>query len=100
MLDIAIMKLVAISSRGSKKDYYDLYYLCKYQNIDYIEVYNSLEKKYINKEIPMMHIIQSLTFFDDAEKQGDINMLIDINWKDVKDYFLKLQTKLFEIYNK
>lgn len=94
IFDIAIMKIVAISSRGSKKDFFDLYYLCKYKDIDIHEVINCLDNKYIDKNIPKLHIIESLTYFIDAEGEADPNMLIDIRWDEVKKYFLDIQKKL------
>ena len=100
LFDIAIMKLVAISSRGSKKDYFDLYFLCSFKDIDLKEVFLSLDKKYLKRNIPNIHIIQSLTYFDDAEQEDGLELFVDMDWEVVKKYFELKQKELFELYNK
>lgn len=100
LFDIAIMKLVAISSRGSKKDYFDLYFLCMFKDIDLKKVFLSLDKKYLKRNIPNIHIIQSLTYFDDAEQEDGLELFVDMDWEVVKKYFELKQKELFEVYNK
>ena len=99
LFDIAIMKIVAISSRGSKKDFFDLYFLSKFKKIDIKEVFLSLDKKYLKRNIPSIHIIQSLTYFDDADQQAGLELLVDMKWDEVKEFFVVEQKKLFEVYN-
>ena len=86
MNDIACMKLSAIASRGSRKDFFDLYYLIKHFRSleDYLDLYI---KKYENRDIG--HVVRSLIYFADAEKEPDIKMIKPLNWDDLKSDFVK-----------
>jgi hypothetical protein len=46
------------------------------------------ETKYTQTRYSKPHILKSLTFFTDAEKDPMPNMLEDISWESVKQYFL------------
>jgi hypothetical protein len=77
--DISTMKLSAITNRGRKRDFIDLFFLLKeFSLTQIIELY----KQKFNSEVFML--IQSLVYFDDAEGDIDLNMIKKINWKDVK----------------
>lgn len=81
--DIAAMKLEAIASRGSKKDFVDLYVLLeKYSLTDLITFF---EKRYSNVEYNKLHLLKSLSYFVDAEESGDPVMLNKLDWRTVKD---------------
>ena len=84
--DIACMKLSAIASRGSRKDFFDLYYLIKHFHPleDYLQLYI---KKYQNRDIG--HVIRSLVYFADAETEPDIMMIKPLAWEDLKSDFEK-----------
>lgn len=97
--DISVMKLVALSSRGAKKDYYDLMYLIKYKNIDIRETFMNLDYKFNGKNINKMHIVQSLTYFDDAESEPDLILMVEISFDDIKSFFVKVQKELFDMIN-
>lgn len=79
--DIAAMKLNAITGRGSKKDFIDLYFLLNIFSLK--EMLDIYEKKYINNSLFM--VIKSLTYFEDAEQQPMPVMLQDANWEKVKE---------------
>jgi len=81
--DIAAMKLEAIASRGSKKDFVDLYVLMeKYSLVELIALF---EKRYSNVEYNKLHLLKSLSYFADAEESGDPVMLKKISWAEVKE---------------
>jgi len=63
--DIAAMKLDAITGRGSKKDFYDLFFLLQNHSID--ELFSFYSEKYPHQTT--FHVIRSLSYFDDAEIQ-------------------------------
>jgi predicted nucleotidyltransferase component of viral defense system len=79
--DIACMKLSAIASRGSKKDFFDIYYLLNEYSLD--EMLGFYERKYQSSE--RFHLIKSLIYFDDAENEPDPITIIPIEWKVVKN---------------
>jgi len=89
--DIACMKLDALSSRGSKKDFIDLYFIL--QKISLEDLFELFEKKYQKIKFNKMHILKSLNYFIDADKELMPVMLEEINWKEIKKYFEDLAKK-------
>jgi hypothetical protein len=82
--DIACMKLSAIVSRGSRKDFIDLHYLIRHFHPlgEYLEKY---KKKYRNCDIG--HVVRSRVYFADAETEPPVRMLKPVSWKQVKSDF-------------
>lgn len=80
--DIACMKIDAISSRGSKKDFVDLYFLLEKYSLS--ELLSFFEKKYSHIEYNKSHLLKSLVYFDDAEEDMLPKMLKDVSWETVK----------------
>lgn len=81
--DIAAMKLDAISSRGSKKDFIHLYVLL--EKYSFAELWSIFERKYAGIRYNKLHILKSLTYFETAEQEPMPVMLRDISWQAVKD---------------
>ena len=93
--DIAIMKLIAISQRGTKKDFFDLYYICNNFNITITDILKMLKEKYDENKVNYAHIIQSLSYFEDAEDENLPKVFIDYNWEKIKEYYIKEQRKIY-----
>jgi len=91
--DIAVMKWVAVSSRGARKDFIDLYSICR-SGCDLEELLSVLPHKYPGADINSYHMVKSLSYFDDAEREVMPVMLKDISWQSVKEYFLARQKRL------
>lgn len=88
--DIAAMKLNAISGRGSKKDFIDLYFLLKTFSLkEMIGLYN---EKY--EDGSQFLVLKSLAYFEDAEKEEMPIMTKPLNWEDVKNTILRETVKL------
>lgn len=89
--DIAPMKLKAIAQRGSKKDFFDIYFLLQQLSLD--EMLHLFQQKFSMYEV--FHIIKSLTFFEDAEHSPN-PVLFDqsITWPMVKATIEKGVSKL------
>jgi hypothetical protein len=83
--DIAAMKLSAITGRGTKKDFIDLFFLLKKFTMK--EMLSLYKKKY--NDGSEFLVIRSLTYFTDADKQEDCKMFVDLNWEDVKSHITK-----------
>ena len=80
--DIAAMKLAAITNRGTKKDFIDLFFLLKQYSLeDLLEFYN---KKYADGTIFL--VIRSLSYFDDADAEALPNMCASVDWQEVKSH--------------
>ena len=81
MEDIAAMKLSAVSSRGSKRDFYDLYFLIKKYSLS--ELLDFYKRKFETEQY--YHVIKSLIFFDDAEGEPDPRLInSNLTWKMIK----------------
>lgn len=85
--DIAAMKLEAIASRGSKKDFVDLYVLMEKYSLSQLITF--FEKRYSNVEYNKLHLLKSLSYFADAEESGDPVMLKKLDWQTVKEKISK-----------
>lgn len=79
--DVAPMKLDAVTKRGSKKDFYDIYFLL--QKMPLQEILNLYNEKF--QHSTLFHVIKSLTYFEDAEEQAD-PVVFDqaVQWEIVK----------------
>jgi predicted nucleotidyltransferase component of viral defense system len=92
--DIACTKLITISSRGSKKDFIDLYFILQTFSLD--ELFSLISKKYHQVDYNLLHILKSLVFFETAEEQPVPKMHKNVSWAEVKK-FLTETTKSFSI---
>lgn len=97
--DIAVMKLAALSHRGSAKDFVDLYVLAKH-NISLRQIIKDMPSKFPGKKINNYHIIKSLSYFDDAENEPLPKMFIEFDWQSLKNFFLEEQLKLMSVLDK
>lgn len=82
VIDIAMMKLEAISSRGSKKDFVDFYFLSREFALD--ELFTAHGKKFGDDLSNRYHLLKSLVYFDDAENQPMPVMVDKISWEEIK----------------
>ncbi len=92
--DIAAMKIDAISSRGSKKDFIDLYFLLEKYPLK--KLLGFFEKKYKNIEYNKLHILKSLVYFEDAESEPMPVMIKKMDWENVKKVIKKEVKKLLK----
>jgi nucleotidyltransferase AbiEii toxin of type IV toxin-antitoxin system len=90
-LDIAAMKLTAITNRKTKKDFFDIAFLLQHFSLkQMIEVF---EKSFFYMDVP--NTIKELVNFAPADKEADPNMLIPLTWGDVKQ---KIETVVKEYW--
>ena len=83
--DIAAMKLAAVTGRGTRKDFIDIYFLLEQFTLKkMMEFYT---KKYTDGS-PFL-VLKSLTYFDDAELEQEPVMFKNISWQAVKQKLLK-----------
>ena len=88
--DIASMKVAAISDRGTKRDFIDLYFiLAKEKTFTLEEILNLYDKKFQVLRQNKLHLLKSLVYFEDAEKDKMPKMIKPANWKEVKKFFEK-----------
>ena len=93
--DIAAMKISAIEGRGSKKDFFDLYFLLQHYTLE--EILGFYVQKY--PQFSMFRVRMSLTYFEDAEKQENPTMFEIVDWETIKETIvqevLKVDWNLF-----
>ena len=80
--DIASMKLSAILSRGSKKDFIDLFFLLKSYSLKEILGFYGEKFKQSDYEYSLL---RSLLYFQDAEKDPMPRMIQSVKWDQVKN---------------
>ncbi len=80
--DIAAMKLSAITNRGTKKDFIDLFFLLKEYSLE--AIFDFYKKKYNDGSIFL--VIKSLAYFDDADEEEMPDMCISVNWEKIKNH--------------
>jgi hypothetical protein len=84
--DIACMKINAIANRGTKRDFIDLYVASRRFGLE--EILRLFARKFSQTGYNRMHILKSLIYFDDAEKDPMPHMLVTLAWDDVQSLFL------------
>lgn len=84
--DIAAMKIDAISTRGIRRDFIDLYFICQ-KGISLREILSFYDRKYGTLASNIIHIQKSLVYFIDAEVTAMPKMLKKVSWGDIKKYF-------------
>ena len=83
--DIAAMKLAAITGRGNRKDFIDIYFLLKKYKLS--ELLDFYMRKYFDGSEYL--VLKSLTYFTDAENDIDVKMMQDVPWGGIKDNILE-----------
>lgn len=92
MKDIAAMKIASISDRGTKRDFVDLYFLLKNKVVSLADCLDLYDRKFKALQQNKVHILKSLAYFTDAEKEKMPRMLQAVSWKEIKK-FLEKETK-------
>lgn len=91
--DIAPMKLAAISDRGTKRDFIDLYFIIAVEKLFTLqEILDLYDRKFKILKQNKAHILKSLVYFDDADQESMSQMLKEVSWTKVKKFF-ELETK-------
>jgi len=91
--DIAVMKIVAISQRGRKRDFVDLYwYVINRESL--ISILRRLPEQYPSVAHDFHHILKSIVYFNNAEGEPMPELFFDANWKEIKAYFRRETPKV------
>lgn len=85
-VDLASMKVDAITRRGTKRDFIDLYFICQ-QLFPLEQAMENYFSKFRDFNISRVHVVKSLTYFEDAESDDMPQMLKPVKWADVKKFF-------------
>jgi hypothetical protein len=87
ILDIASMKLIAISQRGTKRDFIDLYFIL--QEIPFHKLADHMIRRFGRERINPIHIGKSLVYFSDAESNPEPEYIKgrEVSWDKIKKFF-------------
>ena len=78
-------ELDVIASRGSRRDFVDLYVVARQYGLK--QILSWFETKYASVPYNRVHILKSLTYFADAEGEPMPDMLLRLEWSAVKAFF-------------
>lgn len=81
-IDIACTKLITISSRGSKKDFIDMYFLLQEYSLP--QLFEKLPQKYPQTDYSEIHLLKSLLYFVAADDQPMPRMHQDVSWEKIR----------------
>jgi hypothetical protein len=80
--DLACMKLSAISQRGSRKDFVDLFALGRH-GFSLQQMLGWYREKFEVDDIA--HLLYALVYFDDADAEPRPSMIWKVSWREVKE---------------
>jgi hypothetical protein len=85
--DIAVMKVIAIGGRGSRKDFVDLFFYLKSGGT--LEgVITLLHRRFQGVDHNTYHLLKSLVYFADAEEEPMPKMIRPVEWETVKEFLV------------
>lgn len=84
--DIAVMKIVAVSQRGRKRDFVDLYWYVTHRE-PLANVIGRVSEQYPTVAHDFHHILKALMYFDDADRDPMPKIFFNASWKNIRQYF-------------
>lgn len=84
--DIAVMKIIAISQRGRKRDFVDLYWYCLHRE-PLSQIIMRLGTHYPGQEKNIAHFLKSLAYFADADTDPMPKVFFKASWPEIKKFF-------------
>ena len=85
--DTAVMKVIAIGGRGSRKDFVDLYFFLRAGGtLD--AVFELLRRWFPRLDYDEYHLLRSLVYFDDAETEPMPRLIRRASWREIKEAIL------------
>jgi hypothetical protein len=90
LLDLATMKLSALSRRGLRRDFWDLAEIVRRGGIPLLQACQAYRQRYGVAEADLYHVLRSLTWFDDAERDPAFPAgLTEPAWREIKAFFFR-----------
>jgi len=81
--DIAVMKVVAIGGRGSRRDFVDLHFFLRAGG-SLESIFEMTRRRFKGLDFNEYHLLKALVFFEDAETEPMPRMLRKLVWADVR----------------
>jgi predicted nucleotidyltransferase component of viral defense system len=86
VVDVGLMKLDALITRGSRKDFYDLYVVAQQVPISNLLALARNKYPYV-RDFELM-AVESLVLFENADRDLQPDLLIDLPWEQVRQFFI------------
>jgi Nucleotidyl transferase AbiEii toxin, Type IV TA system len=83
--DIACMKISAIAGRGTRRDFVDLYVASQLYGLPQLLAW--FKQKFAAANYSLVHVLKSLTYFEEAEKDPMPDVTEPLSWAEVKQFF-------------
>jgi predicted nucleotidyltransferase component of viral defense system len=96
LTDIGLMKLDAVAGRGTRKDFYDLYFIAAQIGLE--ALFARSEEKYAFSRGFGMRVLTALADFDIAEQQPDPVLLQPVTWDVLKAFFTAEARRIGELW--
>jgi predicted nucleotidyltransferase component of viral defense system len=96
LVDIGLMKCDALISRGSRKDFYDLYFISHQISLE--NLLQLGEKKYPLYRDFALNVLESMIQFDIADRDVQPELLVGVSWYQIKTNFLLEAERLSQMY--
>jgi hypothetical protein len=89
---LALRKIAAIAGRGCRRDFVDLYAIAQPHTL--ARLLDLFKKKYVQVNYNVIHVLKSLTYFVDAEKEPMPDIRTSLSWDQVTEFFRRETPKL------
>jgi predicted nucleotidyltransferase component of viral defense system len=86
IVDIGLMKLDALIGRGSRKDFYDLYVIAQQMSLAELLAQGAVKYPHV-RDFELM-AVESMVLFENAERDLQTELLIELPWEQVKQFFI------------
>jgi len=81
--DIAAMKMEAIASRGSYKDFIDIYFILQKYSLK--DILGFVRQKFVNIDYNETHLLKALTYFEDVKGSVKPKLIKSVSWDKVAE---------------
>lgn len=92
LTDLAAMKLETVIGRGTKRDFFDIYFLA--QKFSLPKLFGFYQGKFQNLKQREIMIKKALVFFEEADRDEMPDLLVPVAWQEVKRWMVDEVKKL------
>lgn len=85
--DLALMKMGAIIGRGARKDFVDLYVICR--RIPLAQLLKLGRRKFKDYRDFTLQALKALAYFEDAERDPPVVTIPAVAWGQIKAFFMR-----------
>jgi hypothetical protein len=86
LVDTGLMKLDALAGRGSRKDFYDVYVIAQQMSLSDLLARGAVKYPYV-RDFELM-AVESMVLFENADRDLQPDLLIDVSWEEVRQFFV------------